>query len=42
MARDERPSPTSGAEDRAGRPVFDITAASQARMNDYLLGGCFP
>jgi hypothetical protein len=35
------PSP-GGTPGTAGPLLFDISVANQARMYDYVLGGCFP
>ena len=43
MASDEARAPGGGVTaGKAERPAFDTSVASQARMYDYLLGGCFP
>ncbi len=39
MASDETSAQIGGAAVGAGRPAFDTSVASQARMYDYLLGG---
>jgi hypothetical protein len=39
MASDETPGQVGDAAVRVGRPAFDTSVASQARMYDYLLGG---
>jgi hypothetical protein len=41
MASDETPGQVGDAAVRVERPAFDTSVASQARMYDYLLGGCF-
>jgi hypothetical protein len=40
MTSDEAPAPDGGTGS-AGAPEFDTSVAHQARMYDYLLGGCF-
>jgi hypothetical protein len=34
-------APDDGAAGEAGAPPFDTSVAHQARVYDYLLGGCF-
>lgn len=41
MTSDDAAAPRDGASSRtAGRLPFDTTVAHQARVYDYLLGGC--
>jgi S-adenosyl methyltransferase len=47
MSSDEAQSPGdgpggAGGTAAGGPPEFDTGVAHQARMYDYLLGGCFP
>ena len=40
MTTDEAPAPGEGVAGQGGRPPFDTSVANQARIYDYLLGGC--
>src|SRR6202453_2739514 len=39
MSIDQAPAPDGSAAGKAGRPPFDTSGATQARIYDYLLGG---
>jgi len=41
MTTDEAPAPGEGAAGTSSRLPFDTSVANQARIYDYLLGGCF-
>jgi hypothetical protein len=41
MTTDETAAPNEGTAGKAGPLAFDTSVAHQARMYDYILGGCF-
>jgi hypothetical protein len=41
MTTDEAPASGEDTAGQSKRPPFDTTVANQARIYDYLLGGCF-
>lgn len=41
MTSDEPAAPDGGTAGKAKPPTFDTSVANQARIYDYLLGGCF-
>jgi hypothetical protein len=41
MTMNEAAARDGGVAGTTGRPPFDTSVANQARIYDYLLGGCF-
>jgi hypothetical protein len=41
MTSDEPTAPGGGSAGKTESPAFDTSVAHQARVYDYLLGGCF-
>jgi hypothetical protein len=41
MTSDNTAAAGGGGGGKTGTPPFDVSVAHQARMYDYLLGGCF-